>query len=198
MSGEDCVDMEYRELNNHIRECWKNISDLLRTLLFIQILLISLIFLGGNVARVEGAPLSLGSSQTSSDPIASSPSIDHAEKAEADAVRGIRKVAILMLVFIGMAGSIGAAGQNRRLFWNATNFVGRAAFIESNKFLKDDRGLTLGGTSPPNTYLSDKLYRSGRGRGFDYLNFLLTATYLVFAPLWIYYAIALGRLYLNP
>ncbi len=48
------LDIEYHELNNHVRESWKYISDLLKSFLFIQILLISLMFLGGGVIEVGG------------------------------------------------------------------------------------------------------------------------------------------------
>jgi hypothetical protein len=175
---EQNVDIEYRELNNHIRECWKYISDLLRNLLTFQIILVSLVFLSGNIIRIEGVAVSVATTQDAAKNdqanITNKPTQYHEDNVP-------RKISILALMAIAAVGAAGATLQNIRLFNNATHFIRRAAYIESTGwFLEDTRKPTSERTSPANTYMSENLYP---GKKFN-LGALLTAVYSVIAIMW--------------
>ena|SRR5579862_500989 len=185
------LDAEYRELNNHVRECWKYISDLLRGFLFLQIILLSLVFLGGNTIKLEGVNVGVTSSQSI---VRSNEGGKGGTSETVDSIR-FRKLAILPLIFVGLMASAGAAVQNQRLFANATNFVRRAAFIERmGQFPRDERLPPSERTSPANEYMSAALYSSGRRVN---LGMLLAGTYGFFVLLWAYYTVILIRIDFN-
>jgi hypothetical protein len=174
-------DAEYRELNNHLRECWRYISDLLKNFIFLQIILISVVFLGGGVVKIEGIDVNTSRSVVENN---ANPNT-HPESASS--TRRFRKLAIMPLLLIGIAGSVGAAMQNRRLFVNATYFVRRAAYLEHRGgFAKDGRVSVSERTMPANTYMNENLY-SGKKVN---LEFLLIAMYGGFAILWMGYTFA--------
>lgn len=176
--SENYIDMEYRELNNHIRESWKYISDLLRYFLTFQILLVSLVFLSGNIIRIEGVEVSRipihDAAKNEQTNTTNKPSEDQNSKVP-------RRMAILVLVAIGAIGAAGAALQNYRLFFNATCFIRRGAVLESTKwFFKDTREPLTERTLPANLYMSDRIYP---GKHFN-LGWVLTTVYTLVAVMW--------------
>jgi hypothetical protein len=181
--SENYLDVEYCELNNHIRECWKYISDLLKNFIFLQIVLISLVFLGGGVIKIEGITVGLHAAQ----------GVTQSDKANLSVASGsydsgkFKKLVILPLMIVAMMASAGAVVQNHRLFNNASSYVRRAAYIESRGFLRDNRADGSERTLPPNTYMKENLYPGKRIslRGW------LAAAYLMFAGLWVYALIVL-------
>lgn len=58
------IDSEYRELNNNIRESWKYISDLMRVVVFLQVVLISVILFGANVVKIDNISFATSKSQS--------------------------------------------------------------------------------------------------------------------------------------
>jgi hypothetical protein len=181
------IDAEYRELNNHIRECWKYISDLLRNFLFLQIILVSVIFLGGSVAKIEGINVGINTGRDSTIQSGNPSTNNRLENSDNGK---FRKQAILPLLLIGLFGSIGAAVQNHRLFINATYFIHRAAYLEHRGGLvKDTRTSTPERTLPANTYMRENLYP---GKKLN-LKVLLLWTYGGFGLLWMYFTFDFAR-----
>jgi hypothetical protein len=173
------IDTEYVELNNHVRECWKYISELLKSFLFVQIILISVIFLGGGVPEFRGITIQANASAAGADG-------EKVDTHKMNVAAPVRDYAIVLLLFIGFVGSAGALMQNDRLFRNATTYVRRAAFLESDKgFAKDNREQEIVPTQPPCTYMWTNLYS---GRGLD-LKVLLALTYGFFAIVWFSYGV---------
>jgi len=172
------LEVEYSELNNHLRECWKYISDLLRNFIFLQITLISLVFLSGNVIRIERINVGVHSDQVAvqNDKADSNNSVGSYDD------RKFRKLAVLPLMIIAMMASVGAAVQNHRLFNNASSYVHRAAYIESKGGLLKDNRSENEKTLPPNTYMKQNLYP---GKNINLRGWLASA-YAIFAALWVY------------
>ena len=111
------IEIEYPELNNHIRECWKYISDLLKNFLTFQIILVSLVFLSGNAIRFEQFAVGLAPVRNASqNEQASTPTklqSTSASKANDDGEINIpRKFPIFALIVVGAIGAAGAALQN--------------------------------------------------------------------------------------
>lgn len=172
------IDTEYKELNNHIRECWKYISDLLRSFLFLQIILLSVIFLGGGVVKVEGVTVTTGQ-QVVATPAPGSANTETAER--------FRKTTVIPLLIFGVVGSVGAIIQNLRLFKNATAFVERAAFLESTGGFVIDSSHGSLRTSPPTTYMRDEMYGNRSLIKLD-LRWLLTLVYGLCGCIWAWYS----------
>ncbi|WP_298965679.1 hypothetical protein [uncultured Roseibium sp.] len=191
------LDSEYRELNNNLRECWKYISELLKTFLYIQIILISLIFLGGGILKVEGVVIKsektviIDNNSNSLNAEMENPSkaLPHINAA----VDLLRQLSIIPLLLLGFGSSVGAIVQNSRLFSNAKKLVRRAAYLEElagfpidNR--ESDHDTTLP-TLPSGKLLSRELYSDDKQ--FNLKNWL-TFTYLSFCSLWVISAIILA------
>jgi len=124
--------VEYQEVCQNIRESWTYIITLVRQFLVIQVVLLSLVGLGNStVSTLTSIPN--GATQTGAS--SSSAEVSSTEKdrfaKEVASRRLIRYgVIITALMIIGGVFSWGALLQSRRIFFNAQNFVARAAAIE--------------------------------------------------------------------
>jgi hypothetical protein len=146
--------IEYKEVCQNIRESWSYTTTLLRHYLFIQILLLSLVGLGNSAITNTGAVFTgtIQSKTTGQTDAAAQTeaSISLAEKEalgrEARMKKWARYGTLLALILIGGGLSLGAWRQSRRIFFNSTNFVKRAAAIESQYGIGE---LSLNAEKPP-------------------------------------------------
>ena len=178
--------LEYKEICQNIRESWSYITSLFRHFLIIQIVLLSLIGLGTHALNAPST--TRDAAQSMSEP-------KHRSAQDADAFQRelrfrmfARGSTISALIIIGIGLSFGACLQSHRIFFNASNFVKRAAAIEGKFGVPP---LKLRGEDVPSTYA----YMHSRLTGRDFkMKHALTATYLFAGFLWI----LIGLLHLVP
>jgi hypothetical protein len=133
----DFATTEYKEVCQNIRESWSYTTTLLRQYLIIQILLLSLVGLGNSAITTAGTIFtgtaqSKPASQPSATPTETTVSIEeYTLGREAKIKRWTRYGTIFALMAIGFSFSFGARLQSGRIFLNSTNFVKRAAALES-------------------------------------------------------------------
>lgn len=110
------IEIEYREVAQHIRDSWKHITNLLRNYFFLQVLIIGTVILGGS---------SLFQNQ---------PMIFDGDGGVPGAffVYVVQKIATVALMIFGAAISYGGKVQNERLFLNAEKFIRCGAELESS------------------------------------------------------------------
>ena len=157
--------LEYKEVCQNVREGWNYITTLFRQFLIIQILLISLVGLGGpaitNINSIIGGLTSLKATETqvsadtgrAIDPNGSSEFSARVAKFDIYA----KNSSIFALVLVGFGLSWGAFIQSKRLFINCKKFVKRAAAIEVKFSLGT---LSLDGDKdilPVNQYMNNRL-----------------------------------------
>ncbi|MEM5585236.1 hypothetical protein WNZ15_22460 [Roseibium sp. AS2] len=194
------LDCEYRELNNNLRECWKYISELLKTFLYLQIVLISLIFLGGGVIKVEKVVVTskyeTKSNFEKGNYISNSDHSKNTTLSPMNFLESVRWVPIAALIFLGLGSSGGAYLQNARLFSNATKLVRRAAYLEElANFPEDNRDTVHGNaTLPSGRLLYKELYSDDKGMN---LKPMLSGTYIIFGIVWIFYIIGFILYYIS-
>lgn len=172
------ISIEYSEINRNIRVSWKHIADLLSRFLVMQLVILSLTMLNGNLIKVENSgdlKFSLKSGISSATQgIGTEAVFQHSSGNSKTLTRGkanfstnsqknvieaqTRPLAVYILMGVGALLALAAALQNFRLFKNSINFIKRAAYLEElGAFQKDEAKGDVGAIKALNIYMRDRL-----------------------------------------
>ena len=172
----DFLALEYEQVCESIRDCWKYLSELLRNFIFVQIILVSTVGLGSQVLNRELEKYALKGSENISSiqaprnleiselekPAKGDEKSEESEKSVANDQAGDtnqtsptnRGWRVWLCVF-GMLFSAGACIQNLRLYDNAKAFIRRGAYLEMVGGFTTQS--SSGGSIPLNTYINQRL-----------------------------------------
>lgn len=130
MSDENYFKLEYEQVCQNIRQSWDYIVALTRNVIIFQIILITLVGLGGKLITIDKLKVDISSQDNVHLQTEPQNSLGGQEKQTINVNTEIRSISLVSLGFLGMLISVSFYVQTRNIFMHASAFVARAAKLE--------------------------------------------------------------------